>query len=264
MGRRAREARSGAALTAPDPFRFTTLAHAGRDLLGPVAIASLDALLARIAPVPPEPGVLDVGCGKGEMLVRALERLGGHGIGVEPNPAFAADARARIARRLPPGRAEILGSTLADGSLPGRVHGVGICAGALHAFGDWRDALAGMSRLVVPGGWALLGPGYWKRTPAADYLAAIGGSEDEQHSLATTLAMAGEAGWRVFACHESTPAEWDDYEHAYAANVRRWCEAHPDDPDAGPFRARIDGWAAAYERWGRDTMGYALVLLVRG
>ncbi len=263
MGRRASGPTPEEALSAPDPYRFTTLAHAGRDVLGPVSVAVVDALLARLPRDGAIERVLDVGCGKGETLVRALEILGGSGIGVDPNPSFAADARERIARRLPSGSAVVLEAVLADAPLPSHVFDLGICTGALHAFGDWRATLQGLARLVAPGGWALLGPSYWKQVPHPEYLAAFGGSEDEQHPLPTTLSLAEDAGWQVVSCHESSPTEWDDYEHSYAARVREWCDAHSGDPDAAAFRERIESWAAAYARWGRDTMGYALLLMRR-
>ena len=267
MGRGTR--REEAPLSTPDPFRFTTIAHAGRDVLGPVSAATLDTMLGQVASALDATGsselrVLDVGCGKAAMLARTLELLGGRGVGIEPNPAFAAEARANLARWLPAEHAAVLESELEDTQLPEHAFTLVICAGALHAFGDWREALRGLRRFVPAGGLALVGPGYWQRTPDAEYLAAFGGEEGEQESLPRTLSAAEDAGWQVLACHESTAAEWDDYEHTYAANVRTWCDVHPDDPDAAVFRKRIDTWAAAYERWGHDTMGYALVLLKRG
>ena len=248
---------------APDPFRFTTLAHAGRGLLGPLSGTSVDALLARVHVGASPAHVLDVGCGKGEFLVRALERLGGTGLGVEPNPAFAAEARARATQRLAPGSARIIESKFDHTLMPEQPFLLGICSGALHAFGDWHATLEGMARLVKPAGWAIMGPGYWKQPPEPEYLASFGGREDELHSLLATTALARRAGWQVVACHESTLAEWDEYEHGYAARIREWCDANPDDADAKPFRERIETWAAAYRRWGRDTMGYALMLLRR-
>jgi cyclopropane fatty-acyl-phospholipid synthase-like methyltransferase len=243
-------------------WRYTTIAHAGRAMLGPVSDATAEAMLARLPPPGPA-RVLDVGCGKGALLVRALERWGGTGVGIEPNPAFAAEARTRADDRLGPGRARILDSDFTPGMLQAERFDLVICTGALHAFGGWDAALRGIAPLLEPGGHALLGPGYWRQAPEPEYLAATGIGADEMEALGGLITRAEAAGWRALAVHESTAAEWDDYEAAYAASVRGWCDANAADPDAGPFRTRIDRWADAYARWGRDTMGYALVLLAR-
>ena len=246
----------------PDPFRFTTIAHSSHAFLGPVSETSVTALLERI-PIATASRVLDVGCGKGELLARTLERLGGTGVGVEPNPTFAADARARAAQHLSPDAAIIIEKKFTDADLGEHAFTLGICTGSLHAFGDWSAAIDGMSRLVTADGWALMAPGYWKQPPSPDYLEILGGREEELRSLRETTATAKARGWQLIAGHESTLAEWDAYEHAYAANVRAWCAAHPDDVDAKPFGDRIEHWSTAYETWGRDTMGYALLLLRR-
>ena len=240
-------------------WRFTTLAHAGRALLGPVSDASVDAMLASVPPSR-DARVLDVGCGKGELLVRALERLGGTGVGIDPNPTFAEDARARAERRLGTGRVRIEPRAFDAAAHGGERYSLVICTGALHAFGDWTATLRGVAALVLAGGYALLGPTYWKRPPADGYLAHLGTRTDEMHTLPQTLAIAVACGWRQVNVHESTLDEWDDYEGAYATRMREWCAAHPGDPDAASFRDRIERWADAYRRWGRDTLGFALTL----
>jgi SAM-dependent methyltransferase len=244
-------------------WRFTTIAHAGRSLLGPVSDASVEQVLSRV-PARGPTRVLDVGCGKGALLVSALERWGGTGLGIEPNPAFAAEARARTDERLGSGRVRIVDSEFFFDGLRHERFDLVICTGALHAFGGWDAALRGIAPLLEPGGHALLGPGYWRRPPAPEYLASTGIAADEMEPLADILDRAAAAGWRRLAVHESTPAEWDEYEHAYAASVRSWCDAHADDAETRAFRSRIERWTDAYVRWGRDTMGYALVLLARG
>lgn len=250
-------------MSAPDPYHFTTIAHAGMDILGPLSFSSVDAILDRLPRRDGGLGVLDVGCGRGEILIRTLVRTRGRGIGVEPNPAFAADARERMLARLGPDRVRIVEDPFDTSRLDRGSFDLGICTGALHAFGDWKTALDGMSHLVTANGLALMAPGYWKQRPHADYLAAIECEEGEQDLLPDTISAAEATGWQVVACHESTVEEWDAYEHTYAANMRAWCDAHPDDPEATGFRKRIDDWAAAYAKWGRDTMGYALLLMQR-
>jgi cyclopropane fatty-acyl-phospholipid synthase-like methyltransferase len=243
-------------------WRFTTIAHAGRSMLGPVSNASADVMLSRLDASAPM-RVLDVGCGKGALLLRALERWDGTGIGIEPNPAFTAEARALAEQRLGPGRVRFIERDYQLELVEGERFPLVICTGALHAFGDGGTKAPGLKELLAPGGHALAGPGYWRQRPARDYLEITGISGTKMHPLDELIEGVEEVGWRVLAVHESTTAEWDDYEHAYAANVLAWCDANPRDPDAAEFRTRIDRWAHAYARWGRDTMGYALLLLQR-
>ena len=246
-------------------WRFTTIAHAGHRILGPLATDTIESALTRAAELSVSPCelVLDVGCGKGELLLRALQHLGGDGLGIEPNPTFAAAARERARELGLAGRVTIEERRWQDLPAPPTGVALAICTGSVHAFGSFGDALQALRAIVAPGGLALVAPGYWQREPAAEYLVALGSTRDEQDDWDGTLARAEASGWRVRHAHASTRAEWDAYEHAYAANVRAWCAAHADDPDAPAFAERITGWSALVERHGLDTMGYALLLLQR-
>lgn len=251
-----------------DPFRYTTIAHAGRALLGPLGVQSaallLEAAASGLARADVERArVLDIGCGKGELLVRAMLRLDARGLGVDPNAAFLAEARTR-ADAAGVGADLALVPSVFEPLLAGpRPHELVICTGATHAFGDYLPALAAIARLLAPGGRALVGVGYWRQPPAPEYLASFGGRADEMLPLADTLAAARAAGWRVLARHESTRDEWDAYEQGYAAGMRAWVAAHPHDPDAPAFGRRAESWAGGYERWGRDTMGFVTLVLAR-
>ena len=249
-------------------WRFTTIAHASHRVLGPLSIATVERMLTRAAYLAdPTEGsadlVLDVGCGKGEMLLRAHQHLGGEALGIEPNPAFAAAARERARELGFASHVTIEECRWQD--LPAAPTGVAlaICTGSVHAFGSFGAALRALHAVVVPRGLALVAPGYWKQEPAAAYLTALDSTRDEQDDWDGTLARAEASGWRVRHAHASTREEWEAYEHAYADNVRTWCAAHPDDPDTPAFAERIRDWNALVERHGMDTLGYALLLLQR-
>jgi cyclopropane fatty-acyl-phospholipid synthase-like methyltransferase len=249
-------------------WRFTTIAHASHRILGPLATSTVEQALTRAAYLRDVAGgssdlVLDVGCGKGELLMRALRHVGGEALGIEPNPAFAAAARERAREWGLTAHVTIEECRWQDLPAPPRYASLAICTGSAHAFGSLGDALRALHAIVVPRGLALVAHGYWKREPAPEYLTALGSTRDEQDDWDGTLARAGAPGWRVRHADASTREEWDDYERAYAANVRAWCAAHPDDPDALAFMERITRWSALVEQYGLDTMGYVLLLLQR-
>ena len=247
-------------------WRFTTIAHSTHRILGPLATDTVERALTRTAYLDQGAAglVLDVGCGKGELLLRAHRHLGGAALGIEPNPAFAAAARERAREWGLTAHVTIEECRWQDLPAPPAGVSLAICTGSVHAFGSIGDALQALHSVVAPGGLALLAPGYWKREPAAEYLAGLGSTRDEQDDWDGTLARAEGAGWRVRQAHASTREEWDAYERAYADNVRGWCAAHPHDPDAPAFAERIASWSALVERHGLDTLGYALLLLQRG
>jgi len=137
-------------------FRWTTIAHAGRALLGPLSANSVETLLAgvtlRAAGARPE--VLDVGC--------AMRRLGARGTGVDPNEAFLEEARERARGLGLAGDLTLHACEWADAPTREGPADLAICTGATHAFGDLDAALAGLRTCVSEGGWALVGTGYWR------------------------------------------------------------------------------------------------------
>lgn len=244
-----------------DRVRFSIIAHADHAFCSPISPEAFDGLIALAAPVPAA-RALDVGCGKGEALVRVAEAHGTAGLGVDPNETFIADARRRAADRAP-GRVEFRATTLEAAGLAPDAFDTGLCIGSTHAFGDLRRTLRGLAALVRPGGHVLVGEGFWKQPPGAEYLALLGGTEDEFTDHAGNLATVRAEGLEPVASHESTLDEWDDYEGRYAANVERHAAAHPDDPDRDAMLERIRRWHDGYRRWGRETLGFGLYLMRR-
>ena len=78
-----------------DKWRFFAITHRDHVIMNPVSAEALDEVL-KIASIPANAQVLDIGCGKGELLVR-LARLGAKtGIGVKLSPYTVREARERV------------------------------------------------------------------------------------------------------------------------------------------------------------------------
>lgn len=228
-----------------DPFRFTQIAHAERAFLGPYDAAALHGL----APAGSQ-FILDIGCGKGA----ALEALGGKGVGIEHNAAFADEAR----ERNPEAEIWVEDAKVCLERLEFSPELI-LCLGASQAIGTPAEAVARLTGLLAPGGQMIFGDGYWRRKPEAGYLEFFGCEEGDMMFLDELAGLGEPHGLEAEATYESTEADWAAYEDSYHASVLKWCDENPDDPDAEPFRARITGWRNAYLKWGHDTLGLAMV-----
>lgn len=245
-----------------DPLKFTTIAHREHRLLNPLDPETLEQAVAQVALAPGD-RVVDVGCGKGLLLVTLAKRYGTAGLGVDINPAFLAEARADAERRGVTEAVEWIEGDAAGLSLAPQAFDLGICIGATHVLGGYPGTLRGLSRLVRPGGHLLVGQGYWKHPPAPEYLERLGASEDEMTTHQGNLAAGIAHGLAERGAWESRDQDWDHYEGLYADSIERYVAEHPEDSDAPAMRERIARWRETYVRWGRETLGFGLYLFGR-
>lgn len=243
-------------------MRFTTIAHAHHRVLSPLSDGRITWLLATLgrAGLPEGARILDIGCGKAELGLRIAERCNGSLTGVDPNVAFLAEARSRAAALGLDRRFSALETTAAEAHLPERSFDLACCVGSTHAFGGLMETADALGRLAVPNGLLLMGDGYWRRRPDAEYLAFLGAVETEFVTHAENQARLRSRGLLPIASWESSLDEWDAYEDLYAASMTAHLDAHPDDPDSAAFRQRIDAWRAMYLSRGRETLGFGFHL----
>jgi SAM-dependent methyltransferase len=227
------------------------IAHGELRLWNPLSEAALDETIALLEP-PPGGRVLDVACGRAEVLRRVAERFDVEATGYDSDAALIESG--------PPGL-ELL---VRDSPPPGPFDVV-VCIASSHALGGFPDALGALRELVRPGGEVLLGEGYWCQPPSAEYLDALGGaSADELPDYSALMRAAEQAGLTPLHASVASEADWDRYEWRLILNAERWAAANPEDLGADVLRERA---RSARERMtmpgGRETLGFALVLLRR-
>ncbi|OBT75493.1 hypothetical protein VF21_04921 [Pseudogymnoascus sp. 05NY08] len=103
--------------------------------------------------------IVDLGCGWGELLLRAVARTGAKGTGVDTEP-LAIDRGLRAARESRAG-IEFACQSAADWR---ETRDRAICIGSSHIFGGSRAMLQRLAE-IVPKGRVLVGDTFWERQP---------------------------------------------------------------------------------------------------
>jgi len=214
-------------------------------------------LLDRFA-IPPDARVLDLGCGWGELLLRAVAGTDATtGIGVDTDEEDIARARRLAAERSLPDRITFVEQDASGWQEPAdRV----ICVGASHAFGGTAAALSALERLVTPGGRLLFGDVYWERDPSDKAVEFFG---EETVPLPGLIELALSAGWRVLHLSTADQREWDDFESTWRAGRQEWLLRHPNDPRAAEVREEVDRQLREYVGVYRGVLGLAYLVLGR-
>ena len=240
--------------------KFATIAHRDHAVCCPISIEKADRLFA-LLDLPSGARVLDVGCGKAALLERLIERFGCLGVGVDSNPHFLAEARARGFDRGVAGKLELAESEVAKMSLAPASFDAALCVGATRAvYGSYANTVRSLAALVKPGGKVVVGEHFWMRKPDVGYLKASGVKLDDYTEHAGNVAT-GLAEKQLYLY--SVVADSDDLDHyagLYIRAVEAWCLDNPRDLDATAARDRIRTWRDTYLKWGRETLGFAVYL----
>jgi SAM-dependent methyltransferase len=232
-------------------------AHAHHPLMAPVSDATVDRVLDRLLPTGGG-RLLDLGCGRGEWIHRALTaRAGLTAVGVDLHPGSDPEDFARDLG----GRAHLVeadASTWADGSFD-----VVLAVGVSHVFGGPDATLDAVRRHLAPGGRALLGDGIWDAPPTPAALAALDATPEEVPDLAALLDLVGQHGFEVAHGHVSSLEEWDEYEWSWTGSLAQWALADGRDPGdraqaLEASHAHRDAWLRGY----RGVLGFATLVLV--
>ncbi|KFY76611.1 hypothetical protein V501_05358 [Pseudogymnoascus sp. VKM F-4519 (FW-2642)] len=198
--------------------------------------------------------IVDLGCGWGELLLRAIVRTGAKGIGVDTDP-LAIDRGLRAAREKGVS-VKFACQSAADWR---DTRDRAICIGSSHIFGGSRAMLQRLAE-IVPKGRVLIGDTFWERQPT-DIAQEIHG--DDIPMLIDLVAMCRETGWEILNLTTADQREWDNFESSHRAGLRQWIIENPNSPKAQEIRERLDEREREYIMNYRGLLGFAYLVLGR-
>ncbi|WP_043673050.1 SAM-dependent methyltransferase [Clavibacter michiganensis] len=242
-----------------DRDRISDLAHVDHPIASPLSDDSVDRLLA--VAVAPRSTILDLGCGDGSWLLRALRRDPSlTAVGIDHSDAGFARVREQAEREGLADRLELVCADARAWTSDERFDVV-LSVGATHAYGGLEPTLVAMAGHLRPDGVLLVGECFWERPPTPPVLELLGAELDEYGDLAATVEVAAASGWVPLHGHVSTLEEWDDYEWSWTGALARWARDHPDHPDRDQVMTASVEHRRAWLEGYRGTLGFVTLLL---
>jgi len=243
---------------------FTAIAHEGLAFMNPLAEEDVDEMIEALE-LEPNAHVLDLGCGKAEILLRIVERFPDvRATGLDNSPAILAEARRQAESRVPEAKVFLLEQDVREYAPEPGSFDLVVSTGGVAFRGGVGGTLAVLAGFVASGGKLLFGEGYWREEPSAEYLVALGAAREELKDYEGTIQAAVEAGLDLKRAVTSSIEDWDAYEDAWARNGERYADAHEDEEGVDELRGWIANGRARYrELGGRETLGFGLFLFER-
>ncbi|MFF4622636.1 SAM-dependent methyltransferase [Nonomuraea jabiensis] len=246
-----------------DLSRSFTIRESSHRIIDPFTPEKLATLGAAIG-LRPGATVLDLCCGKGEMLCTWSRDHGITGTGVDISTVFLAAARERAAELGVGGRVTF---THGDAStyVAGEPVDVAACVGATWIGGGTAGTVALLERSLRPGGTMLIGEVFWRAEPPSQEAveACHATSRDDFGTLPGLFELFDGLGYDVVEMVLADEDSWDRYVAAQWRNLRTWLDANPDDELAPELRAELSREPMRYVRFQRHLLGWGVFALMK-
>ncbi len=243
-----------------DRWKYYDIIHQRHVVMNPVDETKLERLYDLLE-LKPNARVIDIGCGKGEMLIRLVEKYNIKGLGIDKSPYCIREAEKRKGQRIPQADLRFLEM---DGvnykSQSGESSDLAMCIGATWIYGGYRNAVRALGGMTRSTGFVMVGEPFWRTNPPQEYLQSQGLSAesfDTHHGNVTT----GESeGLRPVSTLVSSEEDWDRSEGLHWSAAAEYALAHPEDTDLEELLARDSRERESYLRSGREVLGWAIYL----
>ena len=218
-------------------------------------------LIGEVSRIDADTKILDLACGKGELLCRYAQEFGSSGVGVDISEIFLPQARARAAELGVSGKVDfVLGDAATYEAEPGS-YDVVSCIGATWIGGSLVGTLELMRPAVRPDGLLLVGEPYWITPPPEQAYEAAGVRPDEYTSLIGTLDRIESAGMDLVEMVQANPDSWDRYYATQWWTAREWLDQHPGDARASDVLAFITASRRKFLQYFRPHLGWAVFVI---
>ena len=203
-----------------DMWKYYGILHRFHAFMNPLSEQKFERIISILDLSPGK--VVDIACGKAELLCRLAEAYDITGIGIDISPYEVQDALKKVASRDLTERIEIRegdGRTL---EIDANSLSAAFCIGATWVFGGLSGTLAHLREWVKPGGLVVVGEPF-RHTESS--------GEPGLNTHAENTAMGEGQGLTYLYSLGNTQSDWDHYTQLTNLSARKYADEHPDDPD---------------------------------
>ena len=238
-------------------LRYHEIAEANHRILNPFTDEKLMTLGA-VCRLKPGLRLLDLACGKGELLCRWAQEFGVRGVGIDTSEVFLAAARGRAAELGVTSQVTFQLGDAAKVSLEADAFDVASCIGATWIGGGLGGTVDLMRPTIHPDGLILIGEPYWLAEPPPAAYQALRCSPDDFTSLPGTCDRVFASGVELVEMVLADQGSWDRYVAAQWWTLSDRLRSHPDDPDGPALQAFLDNARRSYLAYSRQYLGWGV------
>lgn len=242
-------------------LRFHEIAEGDHPILNPFSPEKLD-LLGSILNLNSSVRVLDLACGKGEMLVRWANDYEIRGVGVDISDVFLSSAHQRAFMMNVGDRVHFVHADAGTYPEPHHQFDLISCLGATWIGGGLTGTLNLMRQALNPaGGVLLVGEPFWIQPPPDEVLSALELQPDQFVSLGGTLKHFNEAGLELVDMVLAEQQDFDRYESRQWLNVHQFLNENDSYKDADALKQWMNKRRFNYLNYQRDYLGWGVFVL---
>jgi SAM-dependent methyltransferase len=161
-----------------DRWKYYDIIHQRHSVMNPVDESKLECLYDLLE-LKRNARVIDIGCGKGEMLIRLAEKYDIKGLEIDKSPYCVREAERRKRQRVPQSDLRFLEM---DGEQykpeSGESSDLTMCIGATWIYGGYKNTLRALGGMTRSPGFVMVGEPFWRTNPPQEYLQSEGLSAD--------------------------------------------------------------------------------------
>ncbi len=241
-------------------LRFHEIAESYHRILNPFTENQL-MLLGEICNLNTSIKLLDLACGKAEMLCRWAQKYGIHGTGVDISSVFLESAKNRANELNISENLTFIQDDAGNYSPAAHAYNVVSCIGATWIGNGLTGTIELMKPAVTPNGILLIGEPYWTETPPESACEALCVKPNDYATLDITLERLESSGLKLVEMVLANHYSWDRYEAPRWLAVDDYLRNNPNDPDTFALNEWINNSRRAYLKYGRRYLGWGVFVL---